>query len=65
MEHQSDEQRSLLLARIDDLLDRTDRGEPCYTAFLAPREQIDAREYLCRRGRLSCARFWGGYAEAE
>ena len=65
MNIQIDEQLALLLARVDDLLARADRGEVCYTAFLAPREQLDLREWLQRRGKCSTTRFWGGYAEAE
>ena len=65
MDHQIDAQTSLLLARVDDLLARAERGEVCHTAFLAPREQLDLRIHLQRRGKLSTARFWGGYPQAE
>ena len=49
-----------LLAHAADLAARAERGEPCYTAFLTPREQHLIKEKL--RTPLF---FFGGYAEAE
>jgi len=55
----------ILLARIEDLARRAERGEVCATSFLSPMEQHQAKEYLDRAGLCGRYLFWGGYEEAE
>ena len=54
-----------LLARLDDLMERTERGEVTYTAFLTPGEAARGTRYAteCGYGRRVVAH--GGYPEAE
>ena len=53
----------VLLARIDELLRRADRGEITYTPFLTPGEQMELSRLYA--GARDSFRMWGGYAEAE
>lgn len=55
----------LLLARLDDLCRRGERGESAFTPYLTPREAKYAASYLTDRLRAGTALLWGGYPEAE
>lgn len=52
-----------LLARLDDLARKAERGELAMGTFLSPRECAVAEQHLSRTGGLY--RMFGGYAEAE
>ncbi len=52
-----------LYARLDDLTEKSTRGEVGITDFLSPRECALAEGYLGRRGTSFVS--WGGYAGAE
>ena len=54
-----------LEARIEDYLEKSQRGEPAVSCFLTPGERKQAERYLARRGMGKRCCFWGGYAEAE
>lgn len=54
-----------LEARIEDYLEKSQRGEPAVSCFLTPGERKQADRYLARRGMGKRCCFWGGYAEAE
>ncbi|MBE6651967.1 MAG: hypothetical protein E7610_00960 [Ruminococcaceae bacterium] len=55
----------LLLARLDDLCRRAERGEAAVSGYLTPREGKYAAIHLASRIRAGTALLWGGYAEAE
>lgn len=63
MMRESEEKRDALLARLEDLSARADRGEVAVGAFLSPREARQAAAYAKREG-LPFA-FFGGYDDAE
>lgn len=56
---------TMLSARIDDMLSRTERGEAVWSGFLNETERAEAEIYL--KGKLSdtLCRFYGGYEGAE
>lgn len=56
-------ERETLFARLEDLILRTERGEPAVSPFLSPRELHAAEVYLTGRGAEY--RAFGGYEEAE
>ena len=60
---ENEEQRELLLARIDDIKRAAEKGDVGITAFLSPREQRLSEEYLKSRGATFAS--YGGYSEAE
>lgn len=55
----------LLLARMDDLCRRGERGEVAVSSFLTPREAKYAAAHLSARIRAGTAVLWGGYDSAE
>ena len=55
----------LLIARLDDLCRRSERGETAVSAFLTPREAKYAAVHLSARIRGGTALLWGGYPGAE
>ncbi len=55
----------LLLARMDDLCRRGERGETAFSSFLTPREAKYAAAHLVARIRVGTAVLWGGYEGAE
>lgn len=61
---QNDEER-FLVRRVEELCTLAEaRGIPRHTGFLSDREQQLAQAAVHRAGS-ACARFWGGYPEAE
>lgn len=56
-------QRGALLARLDDLVKRAEKGEVATSDFLSPAEGHAARQYLMRKGAFF--RVFGGYEDAE
>lgn len=62
---ETDAERALLEARIEDMIERAERYEPCVSSFLSPREQHYAAQKL--RGFASDAFgvFYGGYEGSE
>lgn len=56
-------ERETIVARLEDLLLRAERGEPAVSPFLSPKELYDAESYLKRKGIEYQA--FGGYADAE
>ena len=59
------EEKDLLLARIEDALERCERGIPATLSFLTPRQRRWAEASLAQRGATDAAFFWGGYPDAE
>ncbi len=57
--------RDLLQARVDDALDRCERGIPAHLPFLTPRDRVRAERMLRVCGAWDRAWFWGGYTTAE
>lgn len=55
----------LLIARLDDLCHRAERGEAALSPFLTPREAKYAASHLSARLRAGTALLWGGFGEAE
>jgi RNA-binding protein YlmH len=55
----------LLLARMDDLCRRGERGESAFSVYLTPREAKYAAAHLSARIRAGTATLWGGYSDAE
>lgn len=55
----------LLLARLDDLVRKSGRGEAAVSSYLTPREAKYARVHLSSRLSAGTAVLWGGYPEAE
>lgn len=55
----------LLLARMDDLCRRGERGEPAFSVYLTPGEAKYAAAHLSARIRAGTAVLWGGYPDAE
>ena len=60
-----DEDIRLLLARLDDLVRKSGRGEAAVSSYLTPREAKYARIHLSSRLHAGTAVLWGGYPEAE
>lgn len=54
-----------LCARIDDMLDRAERGEAAYSHFLNETERAQTELYLRGRTAELCVSFFGGYGGAE
>ncbi len=52
-------------ARLRDLCERADRGEPALSAFLTPREVMHAGRQLAARTAAGTALLLGGFPEAE
>ncbi len=52
-------------ARLEDAIDRMERGEVRVLPFLTPRERRMAQRILERQGLQENAWFWGGYPDAE
>ncbi len=65
MPMQKDDSLNRLLAHVDELCDRAERGQTEYTAYLTPREAKHAKLLLMRKGQWHRARLWGGYPDAE
>lgn len=59
------DEKSLLLARLEDALERCERGTPASISFLTPRQIRWAEEALRQRGAWQSAFLWGGYKDAE
>lgn len=57
--------RALLLARVEDMVRRAERYEPCVSPFLSPREQHYAKEKLRALGFGSRGALYGGYDGSE
>ena len=55
----------LLLARLDDLCRRGERGESAISVYLTPREAKYAARHLATRMQAGTALLWGGYKDAE
>lgn len=55
----------LLEARLDDAIERCERGIPTHLSFLTPRDRVRAERMLRARGLWDYAWLWGGYAGAE
>ncbi len=53
----------VLLARVEELLHRAERGEITYTPFLTPGEQMELSRLYA--GARDAWRMWGGYTQAE
>ena len=60
-----DEAIRLLLSRLDDLPQKSGRGEAAVSPYLTPREAKYARLHLSSRVSAGTAVLWGGYPEAE
>lgn len=52
-------------ARIEDAIERIERGEVQVLPFLTPRERRMAQRILERQGLQGNAWFWGGYPDAD
>lgn len=63
--HIQDEAIRLLLSRLDDLVQKSGRGEAAVSPYLTPREAKYARIHLSSRVSAGTAVLWGGYPEAE
>ena len=63
--HIQDEDVRLLLSRLDDLVQKSGRGEAAVSPYLTPREAKYARAHLSARVSAGTAVLWGGYPEAE
>ncbi len=61
----TDEARSPWAARLENAIDRAERGIPSALPFLTPAEQKGAERVLRSQGRAEQAYFFGGYAGAE
>lgn len=59
------EEKDLLAARIEDAIEKSERGTLAVLPFLTPRDQKRADKMLRARGVRQQAWFWGGYPEAE
>ena len=62
------EQREALAhleARMEDYLERSERGVIAVSSFLTPGERKQAERYLSQRGVGKRCGFWGGYPDAE
>ena len=57
--------RPLLQARLEDAVEKCERGRVAVLSFLTPLEKRRAEEMLRRRGVWEQAWFWGGYEGAE
>ncbi len=55
----------LFSSRIDDMLDRAERGEAVYSAFLNETERAEAEAYLRGKAHDLTVSFFGGYKDAE
>ncbi len=55
----------VLLARIDDLCRRADRGEITVSCFLTPKEKRVVLRHMASKGMIGRCLMYGGYAEAE
>ncbi len=55
----------LFSSRIDDMLNRADRGEAVYSSFLNETERAEAELYLRGRANDFVIRFFGGYEDSE
>ena len=55
----------VLLARIDDLCRRADRGEIAVSCFLSPKEKRVVLRYMASKGMSGRCITYGGYNEAE
>ncbi|MBO5306045.1 MAG: hypothetical protein J6B12_04715 [Clostridia bacterium] len=62
---EKDAQRALLEARVEDMVRRAERYEPCVSPFLSPREQHYAMEKLKSLGHGEMGAFYGGYDGSE
>lgn len=58
-------ERDLLPARLDDAVQRSEKGNVAVLPFLSPRERKEAERDLVRRGYSGRAWFFGGYPGAE
>jgi RNA-binding protein YlmH len=65
LSHIQDEGVRLLLSRLDDLVQKSGRGEAAVSPYLTPREAKYARIHLSSRLSAGTAVLWGGYPEAE
>lgn len=63
--HIQDEDVRLLLSRLDDLIQKSGRGEAAVSPYLTPREAKYARAHLSARVSAGTAVLWGGYPTAE
>lgn len=52
-------------AKIEEAIDRMERGEVRVVSFLTPREKRIAQRILRQRGAQGSAWFWGGYPDAD
>lgn len=55
----------VLLARIDDLCRRADRGEIAVSCFLTPKENRVVLRHIASKGMTGRCLMYGGYTEAE
>lgn len=62
---EQDNARKSFYARLDDLIDFSERGRASVSPFLTPAERRIASDYLQRRGMADLNFFWGGHAFAE
>ena len=65
LSHIHDEDIRLLLSRLDDLIQKSGRGEAAVSSYLTPREAKYARAHLSAHISAGTAALWGGYPEAE
>lgn len=61
----ADTERALLLARVEDMVARAERYEPCVGPFLSPREQYYALQALKTSATDAIWFLFGGYPESE
>ena len=65
MSERSYAERSLLDARLEDAILRSEKGTVACLSFLTPRECRQAERFLRQRGYMENAWLWGGYEGAE
>lgn len=59
------DENAVLLARIDDLCRRADRGEIAVSCFLSPKEKKIVMRHIALKGMNGRCLMYGGYAEAD
>lgn len=60
-----DNEKDILISRLEDAIKKSERGEVAFTAFLSPADLYSAKEYLRRSGRDGLFFAFGGYSGAE